>query len=167
MEDFARYGLSTPPLTLDGMFVPARLVDCYDGDTATVVLPFRGDYFKFTCRMMGIDTCEMKSKIKENKETAIKARNRFLQLAGLPMSDLSAPLKRKAIQTMLDQQVVIVWLKCHDFDKYGRLLADFHTAPDATSKPISKTLIEEKLAYEYYGDTKLTEDQQADLPHTL
>lgn len=160
---FERYGFAnTPALTLDGMFTPARIVDCYDGDTATVVIPFKGDYYKFTCRMMGIDTCEMKSKLKENKENAIRARNRLLQLVGLPITDLSAPLKRLGVRKMLDEKVVIVWLKCYDFDKYGRLLADFYTCSDMSTKTIAKTLIEEKLAYEYFGDTKLTEEQQAD-----
>lgn len=160
--EFHRYGLSTPALTLEGIFTPARLVDCYDGDTMTVIIPFKGDYFKYTCRMMGIDTCEMKSKVKENKETAIKARNRFLQLAGLPITNLADPLKRKMIQTMLDEKVIIVWLNCYAFDKYGRLLADVHTSPDVKSKNIARTLIEENLGYEYHGDTKLTETEQAD-----
>lgn len=161
MEDFSKYGLSTPSLSLEGMFTPARLVDQYDGDTNTLIIPFKGEYFKFTCRMLGIDTCEMKSKIKENKENAIRARNRVLQLVGLPV-DITAAYTRKKIQTMLDEQIVIVWVHCHGVDKYGRILGDIYTSSDSSEKSIAKMLIEEKLAYEYYGDTKLTEEQQAD-----
>lgn len=161
-HDFSKYGLSTPALTLEGIFTPVRVVDVYDGDTLTVVVPFKGDYFKYTCRMMGIDTCEMKSKIKENKETAIRARNRVLQLLGVPIQDLATPLARKKIQGMLNDQIVVAWLHCFHFDKYGRLLADVHCVADKDSKCVSKILIEEKLAYEYFGETKLSEEQQAD-----
>lgn len=161
-HEFSKYGLSTPALTLSGMFTPARVVDVYDGDTMTVIIPFKGDYFKYTVRMMGIDTCEMKSKVKENKETAIRARNRVLQLLGLPMDDLTVPITRKKIQGMLNDKVTVAWLNCYDFDKYGRLLADVHIQGDKNSKCVSKLLIEEKLAYEYFGETKLSEEQQVD-----
>lgn len=160
-HDFSRYGLSTPSLSLEGLFTPARLVDQYDGDTNTLIIPFKGEYFKFTCRMLGIDTCEMKSKNKENKETAIRARNRVLQLVGLPV-DLATPYTRKKVQAMLEERVVVVWVHCHGADKYGRLLGDIYTSADSSEKSIAKMLIDEKLAYEYYGETKMTEDQQAD-----
>lgn len=162
-HDFSRYGLSTTPsLSLEGLFTPARLVDQYDGDTNTLIIPFKGEYFKFTCRMLGIDTCEMKSKVKENKETAIRARNRVLQLAGLAVED-AVPYTRKKIQAMLDENVIIVWVHCHGADKYGRLLGDIYTSADPNGKSIAKMLIDEKLAYEYYGETKMTEDQQAEV----
>lgn len=159
-HDFSKYDLKTPALTLEGIFTPVRVVDVYDGDTFTAIVPFKGEYYKYSCRMLGIDTCEMKSKIKENKETAIRARNRVLQLLGVPLNDLSTPLTRKKIQSMLNDQIVVAWLKCHHFDKYGRLLTDLHAS--AEDKSIAQILIEEKLAYEYYGETKMTEDQQAD-----
>ena len=162
-HDFSRYGLaSTPALSLEGLITPARLVDQYDGDTNTLIIPFKGEYFKFTCRMLGIDTCEMKSKVKENKENAVRARNRVLQLVGVPGVDLATPYTRKKIQSMLDERVIVVWVHCHGADKYGRLLGDIYASADTSGKSIAKILLEEKLAYEYYGETKLTEDQQAD-----
>lgn len=158
---FAAYGLSTPALSLEGLFTPARIVDMYDGDTGTLVMPFKGEYYKFTCRMLGIDTCEMKSKIKENKENAIKARNRVLQLVGLPTIELTSPYTRKKVQAMLQEHVTIAWVQCHKPDKYGRYLIDMYPTQDKT-KSIANILVEEKLAYEYFGDTKLTEEEQAD-----
>ena len=54
-----------------------------------------------------------------------------------------------------------MYVKCHDFDKYGRLLLDLYL--DKDEKSISDVLLEEKLAYVYNGKTKLNEDEQLNL----
>ena len=48
----------------------ARVVDIYDGDTCTIVMKFNNIYNKFTVRLNGIDTCEMKAKSGDNKKKA-------------------------------------------------------------------------------------------------
>lgn len=161
--DFTNYGNNTPYLTLNGLVTKARVVSVYDGDTLTLIIPFKNDFYKFNCRMMGIDTCEIKSKLQKNKETAIKARNRVLQLIGVPITDLDMPLTRPKIQSMLSEKVYTCWVKCYENEKFGRTLVDVRINDDMSSPTIAQTLINEKLAYEYKGETKLTEDQQSEL----
>ncbi len=161
--DLSAYGINTPFLSLNGLFTKARVVSVYDGDTLTLIIPFKNECFKFNCRMMGVDTCEIQSKLQLNKETAIKARNRVLQLLGVPITDLNATLTKHKIQSLLADKVYICWVKCYETEKFGRTLVDVWTSSDMSLPTIAQTLINEKLAYEYKGDTKLTEEQQVEL----
>ena len=161
--DFSNYGIKTPYLSLDGLVTQARVVSVYDGDTLTLVIPFHNSFYKFNCRMMGIDTCEIKSKLQENKTTAIRARNRVLQLIGVPIIDIDMTLTRTKIQSLLAEKIYTCWIKCYHTEKFGRTLVDVRMIEDISSPTIAQILINEKLAYEYSGDTKLTEEQQNEL----
>jgi endonuclease YncB( thermonuclease family) len=160
--DFAAYSINTPFLSLKGIITKARVVSVYDGDTLTLIIPFKNEFFKFNCRMMGIDTCEMKSKLQQNRETAIKARNRVLQLLGVPVADLNVKLTTQKIQSLLAENIYTCWVKCYETEKFGRTLVDVCTSNDM-QRTVAQTLVNEKLAYEYKGDTKLTEEQQVEL----
>ena len=61
---------------------------------------------------------------------------------------------------ILNENVFVVYLKCLDFDKYGRLLAEIYTHSDVS---FSQHLLDNKLAYKYTGQTKLTETEQLDV----
>ena len=156
--DFANASYDTPAFTLKGLRTWGRLVDCYDGDTMQVVLPFLGSQFKFTIRMYGIDTSEMKSKDAANKERAVKARTRVLEVATklCPFPPLKT---RKEIQKHLAANQTLVYVECLEMDKYGRVLAKVYTSPEDT-ECLSDMLVKEGLAYAYYGETKLTEKEQ-------
>lgn len=154
---FQPYGFNTPEWTLQGQQLYGRIVDVYDGDTVTIVLPVHGSYYKYQARLEGIDTCEMKSADSENKKSAIKARNRLMQLCGLDCA-LDNPLTRKEIRALLDKQVTVVFATCGSFDKYGRLLLSL--SKDKGTPSFAHVLLNEKLAYAYQGDTKLTEEEQ-------
>jgi endonuclease YncB( thermonuclease family) len=157
-ERFRQYGGATPSFSLNGVQTAARVVDVYDGDTMTCVLPMHDQYYKFTVRLAGIDTCEVKGK---NREHALRARNRVLELVtGTPVV-ADTVTTRKKVKALLERDVHLVWLHCQEFDKYGRLLAEARERPDA--KTFSQILIDEKLAYAYQGDTKLTEEEQVKL----
>lgn len=160
-EEFKNAGLETATFTLNGMKGWCRLVDAYDADSITIVMPYGGKMHKFNTRMYGIDTCEMKSKTTENKEKALLARNRVVQLI-CKLPTIPNLVKRKDVQKLLAQDVYLVWVECMEFDKYGRVLIQCRLNPDDT-KTISDILIEEKLAYAYFGDTKLTEKEQTEL----
>lgn len=152
---FKQYDINTPLFSLTGLKTWARLVDVYDGDTVTLVIPFGGEFYKFKCRLFGIDACEMTSV--QNRELAIKARDRVVELSGTE----TAPTK-KEIRQKLNSRVVLVWVVCHNFDKYGRLLVDVYSS-DTSTASFSKCLLDEKLSYEYAGKTKKTEDEQIKL----
>jgi endonuclease YncB( thermonuclease family) len=136
-----------------------RVVDIYDGDTCTVILYYNLEYIKFSVRLNGIDTCEIKSKNNTNKNSAYLARNRLFNLITNKTLD-KIDCKRKEIRQILNDNVYLIKIDVHGFDKYGRLLADLY---DFNGNNFSKILIEEKLAYVYDGKTKLSEKEQSDI----
>ena len=153
--NFSEYNSSTPEFSLAGQELHGRVVEIYDGDTIKIVLPVLGHYFKFSARLLGIDTCEMKSKNTANKDLACRARNRLFELV-TGCSTCDSTWKKKDIVKYLDDNVCVIKVKCHEFDKYGRVMLDYFV----NDRSISDILIEEKLAYAYTGETKLTEEQQ-------
>lgn len=161
-DEFKKYGLKTPEWTLNGQKMWARIVDVYDGDTLTLILKLSTGFYKFSCRVYGIDTAEIKSKMIENKNSSQKARNRMLQLCGIPDIDINNLYKRKEIQMLLNEDIYMIWIECGDFDKYGRLLiTPYKNSNDKIH--LGKILIEENLAYEYLGGKKLTELEQSEI----
>jgi len=156
--DFSNYNIATPTFSLNGYETYARVVDVYDGDTVTLVLPIYDSFFKFHVRLHGIDACEIHSHQDTVKKMSIKARNRLIEIITSLIDPLSLTLTRKDIQKMLNDSLYLVWIKCYKFDKYGRLLADVFT--HNKTKNISTLLLEEELVIPYDGKTRKTEDEQ-------
>jgi endonuclease YncB( thermonuclease family) len=151
-EDFRQYGGSTPELSINGLKSYGRVIDIYDGDTIKVILPTFDSYYKFTIRLNGIDTCEIRSKDKVLQDNALKARNRLLEL--LTNNKVNT---KNDIKNILESDVYLVWVECCNKDKYGRILANIYKDKQ-TTKSVSEILLEEKLAYKYEGKTKLSDD---------
>ena len=151
-EDFKQYGGSTPSLSINGLKCYGRLIDVYDGDTVKVILPTFNSYYKFTIRLNGIDTCEIKSKDKILQNNGIKARDRVLELLTNNKKNT-----KKDIKNLLESEVFLVWVECFENDKYGRILANIYK-DEHEKKSISEILLEEKLAYSYEGKKKLSND---------
>jgi micrococcal nuclease len=86
--------------SLEGFECKGKVVDIYDGDSLTLILPFRDEYFKFKCRLYGIDTAESCTKNLDEKNVGVDAK--------------------KFLEKMLLGEIVDVI--CNKFDKYGRLL---------------------------------------------
>lgn len=168
MEDqraiFAGYGVKTPGFNLKNKGVYGRVVGVHDGDTITVVLNIFDGFYKFSVRLAGIDTCEITSKNEITKSLAVRGRNKVLSLiTGIDDGDCAVCFDTKnKITRYFDENVCIVYLKCGDFDKYGRLLADVYNNIDS-AESFSSILIRENLAYIYGGKAKLTEGQQIEL----
>lgn len=157
---FKQYGGATPEFTLNNYKTYARIVSMYDADTIKVVIPIFGTFYKFSIRLMGIDTCEIKAKNPKVKEIAIKARDYLFELVTSRKPD---PLwKKKDFEAYFDKEVHVLYLHCMEFDKWGRVLANVFPS-DSCEQSFSDILIQNKLAYKYQGDTKLTEDQQLEL----
>ena len=156
---FLEHGGSTPAFSLTNHKTYARVCSLYDADTLNVVIPIFGSFYKFSIRMMGIDTCEIRAKNVRNKELAVRARTRLYELITGNNPDPS--WKKKDFEHYFDKEVIIVYLHCFEFDKWGRVLANVFS-DDMSTKSFSDVLIDEKLAYPYKGDTKLTEEQQVE-----
>ncbi len=149
---FNGHGLAnTPAFSFSGQKMRARVIDIYDGDTLSVVMPVSSTFYKFQVRLNGIDTSELKSK-GALKDKAVRARSLVLQLLGVPEHFN----ERKASQQYLDANVVLVTLECFDFEKYGRILANVY--PAGSEEHLSAALLRMGLAVPYTGGSKSGED---------
>lgn len=120
-------------------FVPeiktGKIVRVYDGDTVTIATRIQIDgteipkIFRFSLRLRGIDSPELKTKNQTEKTLAIQSRD---ALSGLIMG------KTMAIENV-------------DYDKYGRILADMIT-PEGIN--VSEWMLDNGLAVKYDGGTK-------------
>ena len=107
------------------------VIKVYDGDTITIAskLPFdNSPIYRFSVRLAGIDTPEIKGKTEKEKTMAINAKNK--------------------LQTLIMDKYVL--LKNINTEKYGRILADIYLE----DIHINKLMIDENLAVKYDGGKK-------------
>jgi endonuclease YncB( thermonuclease family) len=107
------------------------VIKVYDGDTITIaakVSRCSSTFYKFSVRLRGIDTPEIKGKNQDEKQAAIKARD-----------TLSEKILHKSIS-----------LKDIKYDKYGRLLAEVYFQ----GKNMNQWMLDNKLGIAYDGGTK-------------
>lgn len=152
------YDIDTNIFTLNGIKTFARVVDIYDGDTMTCVIPLFDNYYKFTIRLNGIDTCEIRNKNMELKHKGMAARKLIIDEL-CPNNSYDIDVSKKEIQEYLKKHIIIVWLECLEFDKYGRVLGNIYKKVDS-NKSLSDILLDAKLAYKYDGGTKIDENLQ-------
>jgi len=157
MENFN--DTNTPVFSFNGINGMSRVVDITDGDTIKAIINFKDSYYKIIVRLNNIDTCETKSKCEENKNLGIEAKKRLYNLITNKTIDTN---DKKQIKQELNNNCYLIYLKCYDFDKYGRVLGDIYYN-DTDDPSFSSILIKEKLAYVYGGKTKLTEKEQIEL----
>lgn len=140
----------------------AKVVDIYDGDTITCIMNIFGEYYKFKIRLSGIDTCEMTTNNKQLKKKAIQAKNRLFNLITQLNINIDEEITKKDMREKLNNGNYIVLLHCENFDKYGRILAQVYNKKmnSTPSTSYNNILINEKLAYIYTGETKLSEKEQ-------
>lgn len=156
MDQFKKYNINnTTFFSLKGESMYGRVVNILDGDTLIIILQIFDNYYKFYVRISGIDTCEIKSKDQEVKNIAIKAKACVFEM--VTESQINEYTNEEIIK-YLDENICIVWLRCEEFDKFGRLLAN--VSKTKTSELFSDVLIKNKLAYVYHGEKKLTEEEQ-------
>jgi endonuclease YncB( thermonuclease family) len=158
MENFNDY--NTENFSFDGLNTMSRIIDITDGDTVKAIIPFKDSYYKIIIRLNNIDTCETRSKCEENKKLGLDAKKRIYNLITDKIAD--EDYNKKSVKKELNTNCYLVYLKCYDFDKYGRVLADIYKNEN-NDESFSSILIKEKLAYVYEGKTKLTEEQQIEL----
>lgn len=119
-----------PMLSFEGQQIEAKVVSVYDGDTVKVVFPLNDKFYKWNCRLTGIDTPEIRTRCKEEKAYGYKVRDY---------------LREKILNK-------VVMLKCGDFDKYGRLLTEIMCIGEECS--VNQWLIQNDYAFSYDGGTK-------------
>lgn len=115
---------------VNGTTVTAKVVSVYDGDTIKVIFPLNGVFYKWNCRLLGVDTPELRTKNKLEKAFGYVVRDK---------------LREKIMSS-------IVSLKCEDLDKYGRLLVTILCDDDKCN--VNEWLINNDYAFSYDGGTK-------------
>lgn len=128
-----------------------RLMDIIDGDTIVCILKIdigeSSCFLKFKCRLNGVDTYEMKSNDPKIHELAKRGREYVVErLVGGTYSSYS----RKELKNFLNENQIMINVKCYKLDKYGRLLIDIITE----NSTLTEELISNKLGYVYHGGTK-------------
>jgi endonuclease YncB( thermonuclease family) len=121
-------------------FVPpinvGKVIRVYDGDTFTMIskLPYtEGPIYRFSVRMNGIDSPEIKGKTNNEKELAKQSRDALSNL-------------------ILGK---IVTLKNITTEKYGRILADVYMG----NLCVNDWMLINKYAVKYDGGTKIRPDE--------
>ena len=127
-----------PLFSLNNKTFNAKIVDIYDADTCKAVFFLDDQFVKFNCRLLGIDTPEMKPSRKkpgreQEKIKAKKARNRLVQLCTNIKCNIETLYKKKQIVELLTKNTKIIKIICYDFDKYGRLLIEITELDDITT----------------------------------
>ena len=57
-----------PEFSLDGYKVNGKVVDVYDGDSVKIVFSLHNSFYKWKCRLEGIDTPELRTYDLKEKE---------------------------------------------------------------------------------------------------
>ena len=109
----------------------AKCVHVYDGDTVQVVFPLQGILYRWSCRLSGVDTPELRTRNKNEKKYGYEVRD---------------ALREKILNKMIE-------LHCGEFDKYGRLLAKIYINQDDTVS-VNKMMVENGHGYPYHGGNK-------------
>ena len=121
----------TTPFTMP--ITGGQVIKVYDGDSITIAahLPIeKSPLFRFSVRLNGIDTPEIRGKNEDEKAAAKEARD--------------------ALSNLILHKVII--LKNVGTEKYGRILADVYL----DDLCINEWLIKENYAVKYNGGTKVS-----------
>ena len=146
--------------SISGLKSYCRVLDIYDGDTIIVALQVHDNCYKYTVRMLGIDTCELNSKNINIKLRAIKARNTLIEYIIKPTEPIDVTkYNKQTIKDIFAKNIYLVWIECSFFEKYGRLLANVYINHD-DKYTLAEKIINIKLGYYYDGNKKMSEKEQ-------
>lgn len=122
----------------------AKCVKVYDGDTFHIgtILPYPYGPTRFCCRLLGVDTPELRSRHEHEKILAREARD-----------IVKAEILHKKVS-----------IRISGHDKYGRLLVRVSTD---TCADLSNKLVEEKVAVRYDGGKKKSTDWKVELENHI
>ena len=136
LETLNSFDIKTPKFSLKNKFKICKIVDVYDGDTVRGVFENNGVYNKWTIRMYGYDSPEIRPSRKLENRDEIKK-------------------KAKESRDYLKSKILgkLIFLHCLDFDKYGRVLANIYSE-EFGEKSVNDHMVEMNYGYPYFGGTK-------------
>ena len=128
----------TKKFSLKGITKLCKVVSVYDGDTCNVVFDHNGVINRWNVRMNGYDTPEMRPSKKLPNRDEIKKK---------------AIESRDFLKSLVFNENQLVYIKCSEFDKYGRLLGDLFINEN-DDESVNSLMIKNGHGYEYHGGTK-------------
>ena len=133
--DWSNANNKTKMFSFEGRECLGKVVDVYDGDTVKIVFPLSEKeperLYRWNCRLINVDTPEIRTKNLKEKAYAKVVRDK---------------LREKILNKL-------VYVKCLDFDKYGRLLVEIFDN-EKCEECINNWLILNEYAKKYDGGTK-------------
>lgn len=124
---------TVPKVPFQNQFTMTRIEEVYDGDTVKIIVMFSETPVRFSLRILGIDTPELKH-----------GEGR------LPQEHLAAVKVRDYVKSLFPTNIAKV--RIHDWDKYGgRVLGDLFLQ---TGENVSEILIKGGWARPYRGEKK-------------
>ena len=119
--------------SLKGLHTICKVVDVYDGDTMKIVFYYKDELFKWTIRLYGINTPELRPSLKiQNREEIIQR----------------AKEARDFVIAKCEEVENMVYFQCIGTGKYGRLLGNIYLDKDYTVS-INSLLLKNNYAIEY------------------
>ncbi len=157
-DDLINSTPDTPFFSLDGLECNGKITQVYDGDTChcNIQLP-DGKITQFKVRLIGLDTPEIRPRRSlpnrdEEIHKAMLARNFLVSQVTDIDIDIDDYYSKKDLNELIKENSKIVKVMCHEWDKYGRLLATFYTDDNDTS--VNDLMIQEGHGYAYDGGKK-------------
>lgn len=123
-----------PFFSLNGRIDTCRVVHVYDGDTIHIVIFIKNRPYKLRCRLLDLDTAEIRGSNPDEKEFAYKTRDYLTNL-------------------IFNQ---VIYVQFGEFDNFGRVLAHVYLRRQdiGTDKTLSNHLIQSGYGYYYDGKNK-------------
>ena len=118
----------------------SKVLDIYDGDTITILIKNNNMYNKIKCRLNDLDTPELRSSDINEKHAAKIARNYLIRL--VTGKKVTLDITRNEIRRICGDNNRICYIKCYNFDKYGRLLIDIS---------MDRVLLNDKMIVDGFG----------------
>lgn len=115
---------------MEGKTIQGKVVSVYDGDTVKVIFPLNDTLYKWNCRLIGVDTPELRTRCSVEKQYGYKVRD-----------TLRSKILNKVINVI-----------CGDLDKYGRLLVTLQCVGEECT--VNQWLVDNDYAFAYDGGTK-------------
>ena len=136
-----------------------KVVYVYDGDTVHIVFNINNKLTKFICRLAHIDSPEICPKniadknLREKEiEAATKSRNYLIEIVStIKINDTK--YTKQNCKELLASSNKLIWVKCFEFDKYGRLLVELYENQSSIVS-INKMMVDNNYAVSYEGGTK-------------
>jgi endonuclease YncB( thermonuclease family) len=127
-----------PLFSFNGKKCYAKIVDVYDGDTFKACIYHNNKVIKINCRTLGYDSPEIKPRLNIN--------NRDEHIA-------NAKLARDFFKESVGYPHGLVYLHCHKYEKYGRVLVTVYKNK-CSQQSINNIMISEGHGVPYDGGKK-------------